>query len=59
MIVNNVYSTEQIIPVDWQAIIITGILLALSFGYQRIKQKDFPPVMLIILSAIMGIALYA
>ena len=44
---------------DWKALLITVILLALSFGYQKMKGKDFSPILLIILSAGMGIGLYA
>lgn len=59
MIVNNVISTLSLSAVDWQALLITGILLALSFGYQKMKKKEFPPILLIILSAGMGIAAHA
>jgi chromate transporter len=59
MIVNNAVSIAGAIAIDWQAAVITVILLALAFGYQRIRKKDFSPIMLIVLSAGMGIVLYA
>lgn len=58
MVISNVFSLAGFIPVDWQALLITGILLALSFGYQRVKKKDFSPILLIILSAGIGIIAY-
>ena len=44
---------------DWRALIVTVLLLALSFGYQQIKKKDFPSILLILISAGMGIIMYA
>lgn len=59
IVTGNVFSTMDLNPVDRPALLITGILFALSFGYQRIMKKDFSPILLIILSAGMGIAVYA
>ncbi len=59
IVVNTILSTAGAFAIDWQAIVITGVLAALSFGYQRFKKKDFSPILLIVLSAGMGIVLYA
>jgi len=59
MIISNVLLTTSQISFDWSAMLITGILLAISFAYQKIKLKDFPPILLIIFSAGMGIVIYA
>ncbi len=59
MLVTNIVSFDAAISVDWQAIIITVVLFALSFGYQRIKKKEFSPILLIAISAGLGIVVYA
>ena len=57
--VSNVFPPASTKLLDWQGVLITCVLLAVSFGYQKIKSKDFSPILLITLSAAMGIALYA
>ena len=44
---------------DWRALAIAALLLALSQGYQRAKKKDFSSILLILISAGMGVALYS
>ena len=58
MLIINIVSFETTVFVDWQAIIITVVLLALSFGYKRFKKKEFSPILLIAISAGLGVALY-
>jgi hypothetical protein len=53
-----VLSTEQG-SVDLQTPLITAVLLILSFGYQLFRKKDFPPVLLIVLSAGLGMVLFS
>lgn len=55
MVVNNLFPSSGL---DWRVALITGTLLAVLLTYQKIKHKDFSPVLLILLSAAMGIALY-
>jgi chromate transporter len=59
MIIDNVFTGTVSDTLDGRAALITGVLLALTFGYQRIRQKDFSPILLIALSAGMGILAYA
>lgn len=59
MVIRNIFGLVYAISVDWQALLITVVLFALSFGYQRIREKDFSPILLIVCSAGMGIALYS
>lgn len=59
ILLSNVLTITSSVMVDWKVLLITVILLALSFGYQKVKKKDFSPLLLIILSAGMGIVAYA
>ena len=43
---------------DYKALIIFTVISALSFGYSRWKKKRFSPIMLIIISGVLGIVLY-
>lgn len=43
---------------DWKGLIIFSILAMIFFGYFKIKRKEFSPILLIIISALLGIALY-
>lgn len=57
-VVNNILGAPGTNTLDWKAILLTAILFSLSFGYQRIKKKTFSPILLIIISAGMGMLLY-
>ena len=45
--------------IHWRELLMTGVLFAITIGYQRIKKKDFSPILLIVLSASMGIVIFA
>ena len=59
MVASNVLTITSPVRVDLKVLWITAILFALSFGYQKMKKKDFSPILLIVLSAGMGIVAYA
>ena len=58
-VVNNILIATNASVFDWKALLLTAILFVLSFGYQMLRKKDFSPILLIVLSAGMGILLYA
>ena len=58
MTITNVYISINQNIFEWQTLLIVTILLLLAFLYPRIKKKDFPPILLIIISACMGIILF-
>ena len=58
MAVSNVFSEVSIGSFDWRDLLISCVLGALLIGYQKIKSKDFSPILLITLSAVMGIVIY-
>ena len=49
---------ELELSANYQAIIITAILVASMFGYKHFKKKKLSPVLLIVLSAVAGIVIY-
>jgi chromate transporter len=59
LIINNIASSARQGSVAWQTPLMTAALLTLSFGYQIFRKKDFPPVLLIVVSAGMGLLLFS
>ena len=58
MVSGNCFGVISAIKVNVQAIIITALLVASMVGYKHIAKKKLSPVMLIILSAMLGIVVY-
>lgn len=59
MVLGNCFGTVSAIKVSLQAIIITALLVASMFGYKHFAKKKLSPILLIIISAVTGIVLYA
>ena len=59
MVVDNILPLVSAHILDWQNLFVTCVLLVLSFGYPKMKGKDFPPILLIVVSAVIGIAVYS
>lgn len=57
MVVNNLYSSSG--DIDWKATLITIALFTISFLYQKTRQRDLPPILLIVLSIGMGVVAYS
>ena len=58
MVVNNCFGSVSALSANYQAIIITAILVASMFGYKHFKKKKLSPVLLIVLSAVAGVVIY-
>ena len=58
MVVCNCFGSVFTLSVNFQAIIITAILVASIFGYKHFKKKKLSPVLLIVLSAVAGVVIY-
>ena len=58
MVVSNCFGSVSALSVNYQAIIITAILVASMFGYKHFKKKKLSPVLLIVLSAVAGMVIY-
>lgn len=59
MVLGNCFGTVSAIKVNLQAIIITALLVASMFGYKHFSKKKLSPILLIIISAVTGIVVYA
>ena len=59
MVVSNCVTIKENIAVDVKAVCIMLILLGTMFAYKKITKKDFSPIMLIMVSAILGIGIGA
>lgn len=58
MVVSNCFGRVSALSANFQAIIITAILVASMFGYKHFKKKKLSPVLLIVLSAVAGMVIY-
>ena len=52
------FQTENAARLDWRAVVITAVLLAGMIVYRRIKKKRLSPILIIVISAVLGIILY-
>lgn len=59
LIVTNCVIMKDSLGVDIKAICILLILVAIMFGYQKITKKKLSPIMLIVVSAVVGIGIGA
>ena len=59
MIIDNVFSEIKTNIFDLRCLLLSCVLFALSTGYQKVKNKDLSPILIISISAIMGIAIYS
>ena len=58
MVISNCFGSVSALSANFQAIIITAILVALMLGYKHFKKKKLSPILLIVLSAATGIIVY-
>lgn len=58
MVLKNCFGSIQSISVDFRAILITVLLAAAMFGYKRWKKKKLSPIVLILISACLGMIIY-
>ena len=59
LVVTNCVVLKEDIGVDVKAFCILLILVAIMFGYQKITKKKLSPIMLIVISAVVGIGIVA
>ena len=58
MVISNCFGSVSALSANFQAIIITAILVASMFGYKHFKKKKLSPILLIVLSAVAGMVIY-
>ena len=58
MVLKNCFGSMSDIFVNVRAVVTTALLVAAMFGYKHLKKKKLSPIMLIVLSAVIGIVVY-
>ena len=58
MVFENCFGTVTAISINIQAIIITALLIVSIFGYKYFAKKKLSPILLILISAMAGMAVY-
>ena len=58
MVLKNCFVTISNVTVNLNAVIITALLIASMVGYKHLKKKKLSPIILIILSAVLGIIVF-
>ena len=58
MVLSNCFGAISALKVNVQAIILTAILVASMFGYKCFAKKKLSPIILIIVSAVVGVVVY-
>ena len=58
MVLSNCFGQLSALTVNWRAIITTALLLAAIFGYKHFAKKKLSPIMLIVISAVLGIIVF-
>ena len=58
MVLTNCFGSLSALSANRQAVVMTALLTAAMFGHQRLRKKKLSPILLIVISAILGIFLY-
>lgn len=58
MVLKNCFGTISSVTVNVQAVIITVVLVSLMLAYKRFAKKKLSPILLIVLSALVGVIVY-
>ena len=58
MVFRNCFGAISSVTVNAQAITITALLIVLMFGYKHFAKKKLSPILLIVISAVAGMAVY-
>ena len=59
MVIRNCLPAFSPFSVDWRALIITAVLVIAIFAHKAIRKKKLSPILLILISAVAGIVVYA
>ena len=57
-IVFHIKTTKDTFTFEWESLCIFAVIALLSFGYKKWKKKAFPPILLILLSGVLGILFF-
>ena len=58
MILNSAFNIAAEFSFDWKVVVLTVLLTGIMFGSKPVLKKKISPVMLIVISAVLGVAAY-
>jgi len=58
MVISHIFPVERENGIDVATVIITAVLVAVMFGTKKITKKIFSPILLIAISAFLGVTVY-
>ena len=58
MILHNCFTLNKETTVSIRAVIVTAVLFGVKFVYRHLKKKKMSPIMLIMISALIGMMVY-
>ena len=58
MVFGNCFGSAFALTINWKGILITTLLTVSMIGYRRFRKKKLSPIMLIVISAVLGMAIY-
>lgn len=58
MVLSNCFGTLTALTVNWKAIVIAVVLVAIMILWKKVKKKKMSPILLIVLSALLGMVVY-
>lgn len=59
MVLHNCVNTEAKMPFSIKAVIVTAVLFGVKYAYQHFKKRKMSPIVLIMISALVGMIIYS
>ena len=57
-VILNIRAVQSAVIFDWKGLVIFGVLLAVALAYFKWKKKAFSPILLIVISGVLGVLMY-
>ena len=57
-VILNIATVQSAVNFDWKGLVIFGVLLVVALGYFKWKKKAFSPILLIVISGVLGVLMY-
>ena len=57
-VILNIATVQSAVSFDWKGLVIFGVLLVVALGYFKWKKKAFSPILLIVISGVLGVLMY-